>query len=98
MAKALDFLSGDGPGPSRPKQHARAPREAVRESNAQAKEEDDDDAEEEEAIAQALHKQNVKSGAQVVKAATKGKGKQSAKSKDTIGGGSFQSMGEFRAP
>lgn len=109
MAKALDFLSGsfDAPGPSKRRldtatssaKNSRGPQASQldafssrsRQNAAKANLEDDDDDDEAEVIAAALQKHNVKAGAQVAKAAAKIKGK--AKSGETIGGSSFQSMG-----
>lgn len=108
MAKALDFLTGDidaAPGPSSARRKPlkeqkgaysdsryKEPRNGIpAQDNEDA--DDDDDA---EVIAEAIQKHNVKAGVDVVKQASKAKGKGKLKSGDNVGGGSFQSMGELR--
>lgn len=101
MGKAIDFLSGPDPGlpgPSAPKRRALKEQKSAY-SDSKFKEpgaaaEDDDDDDDAEVIAEALQKHNVKAGVNVVKQASKAKGKGKTQSGDNVGGGSFQSMGE----
>lgn len=75
-----------------PAKNRRAALPQAQQAAADGDEDEDDD--DEAVIASALHKHNVKAGVEVAKAASKIKGKGKAKSGETVGGGSFQSMGE----
>lgn len=106
MGKAIDFLSGPDPGlpgPSAPKRRAlKEQKSAYSDSKFKepgavsgAAQDDDDDDDDADVIAEALQKHNVKAGVNVVKQASKAKGKGKTQSGDNVGGGSFQSMGEY---
>lgn len=108
MAKALDFLAGSddeslpGPSASRTRKPLKEQKNAYSDSKVKEpsqpaggnNEDDDDDDDDADVIAEALQKHNVKAGVDVVKQASKAKGKGKLKSGDNVGGGSFQSMGE----
>lgn len=105
MPRALDFLGDDGhlarptpapaPAPRSKKGKGGSGNNAIALNS--GNNDDDDDREEEEAIAAALQKHNVKAGVRVVKNAAAKQGAKGKKSNaDTLGGGSFQSMGAWR--
>lgn len=94
MRRALDFLKEGDASPQLPRRSATKFRSADDEPDDHpAVDDSDEDAEEEAFIALALHRRNARASAEVIKAATRGKGKQKIRSGDISGGGSFQSMG-----